>query len=470
MNEKPESVLISEDAAESQVAVAPPDGPRGPFFSRTDWLSFGGASAVVFIVYLLTLTPEVGLGYSGMFAGGAMYAAVPFPAGFPVWTLYSWPFTVLLPWSNIAWRVAVASALAGALACGLVALMVARGGGLLLEGLATTRRLRAKEEIVLRVLCGVVAGLAFGFDKQFWRNAISGMPWSLGLLLFTAALALLMSWIHNPARRGRLYVAFLLSGLIVGTSEALVPAAVALPVLVVVGDQKVGRDLLLLTLLALGAGLLVGFFGPYLSIGYPGRLLGPLRALWILVLLGNLGLCTALIIETREVLTEWKAILCILAMVCLGLSTYVYLPITSMTNPPFNWGYPRTVEGFIHLITRGQFDRPQPTDTFTDLLRQVIEYLIQSGREFGALYLVLALVPYCFLGRVPVRERGWLIGLLVAFGSLSVGLLLVLNPPVGWMKDFPFFSASHCIAAVLAGYGLVLLGWLTTRVRRANTA
>jgi hypothetical protein len=76
-----------------------------PFFQRTDWLSFAIATALVLAVYLWTLAPDVTLEDSGSFSVAAQYAGVPQVPGFPVWTVYGWLFTKLLPFSNIAWRV-----------------------------------------------------------------------------------------------------------------------------------------------------------------------------------------------------------------------------------------------------------------------------------------------------------------------------------------------------------------------------
>src|SRR6266849_4602961 len=128
--------------------LAPPSGNQGadsisdgPFFQGTDWLSGGITVIVALVVYLWTMAPDVTLGLSGIFATGAAYAGVAHPPGFPVWTLYSWLFIKLLPVSNIAWRVAVGSAVAAALASGLVALMVSRGGKMFLE--STPRRARS---------------------------------------------------------------------------------------------------------------------------------------------------------------------------------------------------------------------------------------------------------------------------------------------------------------------------------------
>ena len=41
----------------------------------------------------------------------------------------------------------------------------------------------------------------------------------------------------------------------------------------------------------------------------------------------------------------------------LGVSFYAYMPIVSdLRNPPMNWGYPRTWDGFKHAVSRGQYE------------------------------------------------------------------------------------------------------------------
>src|SRR5436309_12584048 len=124
----------------AQGAAAKPPPPAAvkppPLFRRIDWISFGITTLLVFIGYLLTLAPDLTLEDSGELAVGSYYAGVPHPPGYPVWTIYSWLFTALIPISNVAYRVAVSSAVAGALSCGLIALMVSRGSSMILEGIA----------------------------------------------------------------------------------------------------------------------------------------------------------------------------------------------------------------------------------------------------------------------------------------------------------------------------------------------
>ena len=80
--------------------------------------------AAVWIGYYLTLAPELTLEDSGELAAGSFYAGIPHPPGYPVWTIYTWLWTVLLPFKNMAWRVALGEATGGALAAGLLGLLV----------------------------------------------------------------------------------------------------------------------------------------------------------------------------------------------------------------------------------------------------------------------------------------------------------------------------------------------------------
>src|ERR1700722_11902971 len=123
MNDDTGFPLNREAPVEEHIAEIP--SKSGPFFERTDWQSFWVTTVIMLAVYLFTLSPDIELDFSGIFVTGAMYAGVPHPPGFPLWTIYAHLFT-LLPYSNIAWRVSVSSAVAGAFACGLIALLVSR--------------------------------------------------------------------------------------------------------------------------------------------------------------------------------------------------------------------------------------------------------------------------------------------------------------------------------------------------------
>src|SRR5207245_6527217 len=132
MSDNPESNPTPQEAFHRSSEPDLANLQHARFFGRTDWLSFGVTALTVLAVYLFTLAPDVTPGSSGVFSVGAMYAGVPLPPGLPLWTIYAHLFT-LLPFSNVAWRVALSSAVAGALTCGVIALMASRGETALIE-------------------------------------------------------------------------------------------------------------------------------------------------------------------------------------------------------------------------------------------------------------------------------------------------------------------------------------------------
>src|SRR5690349_9806439 len=198
MNSEFQGGASIEHAAPTEVPPPPVSGERIRFYQPVDWLSFGVTALAALVIYLITLAPDVTLRFSGILATGANYAGVPHPPGFPVWTIYAWLFTKLLPFSNIAWRVAVSSAVAGAVGCGLVALMVSRGGALVLESTGGIKRFQEPKERWLRGVCGVAAGMGLALDQSVWSQAVIVESWTLALLFLAAVLCLLLRWTHEP--------------------------------------------------------------------------------------------------------------------------------------------------------------------------------------------------------------------------------------------------------------------------------
>jgi len=88
-------------------------------------------------------------------------------------------------------------------------------------------------------------------------------------------------------------------------------------------------------------------------------------------------------------------------------------------------------------------------------------YASSAVSDLGSLYLLAAMVPFFFLHRMRSKERHWILGLVAVYLCLAFLLLLVLNPTSDRESReicSMFFSASHLILAVWAGYGLMLVG------------
>ena len=464
---------LRRDPKDGPVKPAAPPGPLPSLFGRVDWLALLITFAVVWAIYFLTLAPEVTLEDSGELVTGSYYAGIPHPPGYPVWTIYSWLWTVLVPFGNIAWRVALAEATAGALSCGLIGLMVCRGSGFLLEGISELSALPSRYAKPICLVSGVVAGLLMGLDAFMWREsvavnriAVSSVPW------FMLVLVCLLRWLYAPEQYRFLYWALFLFGICFTTHQSLIVAAMGIEVLIAARNPRLGRDIFLgngLVYLVYNAVLV--FSGEHLihNIGAKPGLLLLFHAIGVGSLLAAAWLAT----RTGRILTQWKPVLVLGLLWLLGASFYFYMPLSGMTNPPMQWDYPRTVDGFLAALSRGQYEQPNPINVLTDsgrFLGQLGMLVGGLGESFTWICVLIALVPFAFFRRLQPRERSWLIGLTAIYFCLGVLLMILLNPtPDRSASDLVkvFFNSSHTVVALLIGHGLALTtAWMATNYGR----
>ena len=443
-------------ADEVQNATAPADVPAR--LDRADWLSFAITALIGLVVYLFTLAPELTVTWSGVMTTSAMYGGSGPPSGYPAWTIYSWLFIKLLPFSNPAWRVAVGAAVAAAAACGLVSLTVSASARTLFCGSPAFERFSTREQNLIRIVCGCVAGLALGLSGRFWYEAVIQEYWTFDALLFAAAIWFLTRWTQTR-RRCFCWALFFVYGLLLTNNQFLIVGLPGLTCAILLVDTRFGRDLSLVVL-PLGALLAQPSGLPIREHGFWNI---PLLATFASAFLLALILAAAM----RNVGSEWKSALACAFFLVLGLAPYFYLPIASMTNPPMNWGYPRTVEGFFHVISRGQYEKANPTDSLARLASQLRSLLENTGHEFGWLYLVFAGLPFCLLWRMNPTGRRWFLSPLPIFFCVGPVLLTLLNPDNGrlsWNDIFePYFFPLRVLLAVWAGIGLMLFAAMTSK-------
>ena len=135
-------------------------------------------------------------------------------------------------------------------------------------------------------------------------------------------------------------------------------------------------------------------------------------------------------IKTEGDLTEWKTVIIMGLLWVLGVSFYLYEPISGMTDPPMQWGYPRTVEGFFHALSRGQYETVARHEHLPGPERFVIQlgYLVQGLSEsFSWVFMFVGLLPFLFLLQMQKRERAWIIGLAAIYFCLAVLLVILLD-------------------------------------------
>ena len=448
-------------AAAKTPAAKPAPAKVPPLFRRIDWLVLIITFAAVWTVYLLTLAPELTLEDSGELCTASFYAGIPHPPGYPFWSIYSWFWTAILPFGNVTWRVEVGESCAAAMACGLVGFMVSRGSSMLIEGIEELKAMNRKWENAICIVSGIIAGLLLGFDGFMWKesvviNRISlfDVPWIMVVALC------LFRWIHAPQQKRYLYIGMFFFGVCATIHQTMLVAAMGIEVCIAVALPRLGRDLFL------GNGIIyvLGLIGMSTDKVPALNALDPMFiGIFHAVGLGSIAACFWLSLKTKKLGAEWKAVVFMGLLWLLGASFYFYEPISGMTDPPMQWGYPRTVDGFFHALSRGQYEKASPTNIVHDPGRFIMQlHMLISGlaSSFSWVYLFIALLPFFFLLKMQNRERAWIIGL----GSiyLCIGVLLTIimnNSPDRQDADEGkvFFAASHAVVAIMIGYGLALM-------------
>ncbi len=365
--------------------MPPTDASRTPFFRRVDWSAFWTTFAVSFAAYFYTIAPTVTLEDSGELAVASDYLGVPHPPGYPIWTLLTWFFQWIFHWvryygqpdsnlmlmakslkdvfdgggfqghPNPAWSVGLCSAFFGALACALFAQLVSRSGADMLRSIERiTRVIGIRMENLICWVAGVSGGLLFCFSPVLWSQSTIVEVYSLNAFFMVLTVLLMYRWMCRPHEDLTIFLTAFIFGLGLTNHQGLLFMAPALLTAIAFRDTKLFRDSLAAVFWLIAAVLFVIMYKM-------GATSTPeaLREKQTLIALGLIFMAApvGLFLIERKLMTEWKRILILAGMAGLGLSFYAYLPFSSEQNPPMNWGYPRTMEGFIHAVSRGQYEK-----------------------------------------------------------------------------------------------------------------
>lgn len=519
---KPKAQAVPPPKKMGEPMAETPSGPVASLFKQTDWLTFAITTIVVFVGYWFTLAPDLTLEDSGELAVGSMYAGVPHPPGYPVWTLFTWLICELVPFYNIAWRVALASAICGALACGLIGLMVSRGSAMIIEGFEDLKSIQPRVRNAICVVSGFVGGMLMGFNGFLWSQAVIVEVYAISALSLVLMLVSIMRWMHAPHQSRYIWWAAFWLGICFTNHQTLLVAVIGLQVAVLARDAKLGRDVFfgnVVIFVLMGLGLLFRYGGTG-GIAGSGLNMAYLKS-FVVIGLASMVVTVVLFLHTGGKLgTKWKAALGMLVAFVIGAGFYLYMPLAGMTTPPMQWGYPRTIEGFLHALTRGQYEKGNPTSGLDRFFGQIQAYVDGSIEELNIVYLAIGLIPlavifyrrieqeekvwlgavsaiygflcllklatnfaeyrsvvpgmiygYVFLliGVIPFLffrhaggrpERAWLAGLTTVFLFLSLMLIYLLNPPPDRQSqqlNKVFFTASYVPITMLVGYGLAML-------------
>jgi hypothetical protein len=266
-----------------------------------------------------------------------------------------------------------------------------------------------------------------------WSQSVIVEVYPFSVLSLMGVLCFLLRWIHAPEQRKYLYWAFFLFGVCFTNHQTLIVAAMGLEVAVVAAKPKLGRDFLLWNSLVFLMGL---------AFGIPSREENPaVFVIFCLVGIASLASCVALANRTKGLFTEFFTATLAGLFWVLGALLNLFMPVASSTNPPMNWGYARTWEGFVHALTRGQYEKTNPTSEAGRFLDQMGMLLNGAVDEFNLVYLAIALVPVALLLFLVLREGGskhlaWIGGVTVAMVGMFLWAFWAGNALAQGTKEF----------------------------------
>ena len=477
------NVQASAEPAESMIS----------FFKLEDWLA--GLVTALFsgLVFFHFMAPEVTLEDSGELVTGAFTFGVPHPPGYPLWAFlgFLWCHFVV-PFGNPAWRICTMSVVTGALTVGVLTLTMTRSIRMLLHSLPWCDSMGEDLRRWMALTLGVSSALLFGFNRGVWLWACVSEMRVLNVFSFVLISCVFFIWTVQPQRRGFLYATLLLFGASLANHQTI--AVMALPL--GVGTLAVGLEQFvdvqrktrvkgrtldnLMTCLAnfwelSSAGLLCGMVA-LIVLAWLEETPALQQTMFqnMKFFMGLVAGATGVILVIVGRITRWwqprRALFCA-ALFLAGVSFYLYMPLSASTNPPMNWGYAATKEGFLHAITRGQYEQVKLANVFSEEFRLKIEvFFMALAHQYSIWLCLLGIITLIIMGfwwlDIRPRGRAWMVFVWAAFLVASFGLLTIINPKLDRQEqeiNIKFFAPAHGFYAMLIGYGIAvlisILGW-----------
>jgi len=477
------------------------------FFKPEDWLAAFITTLISGLAFFYYMAPEVTLQDSGELVTGAFSFGVPHPPGYPLWALlgYIWSHFIV-PFGNPAWRIAFMSVVTGALTVGFTTIIMTRSLRLLFHSLPWSDQIEERLQHWMAIFIGSSCALLFGFNRGVWLWACVSEMRVLNVFSFILISCVFFAWMMQPHRRGFLYAMLLIFGLSLSNHQTI--AVMAVPF--AVGIFAVGLDEFLAARrkapttpnqLRLFMKTQSNFF-ELATAGFFSLLVGLIIWAWLTtpdttsmltsttfwqgIACGALGIAGVIIAQTTDWWNTRRALICALFFMA-GVSVYIYMPLAAATNPPMNWGYAATKEGFVHAVTRGQYQKIEVASFFSYEFFIKIKLFVQAlvnqysfpesvfshfpaalrplleTLNILALPLLGLVSPIAMLllwTRVKPRGRSWMVFVWVAFLISSLGLLTIINPKLDRQDqeiNIKFFAPAHGFYAMLIGYGIAVL-------------
>jgi hypothetical protein len=494
----------------------------------TPWIAVG-VFLLAAIVYFITLTPTVPFWDSGEFIAVSNILGIPHPPGTPFYVLLG-RLATMVPLASIAQRVNGLSALASAIAVMLTYLTALRlirlAQGRPQAGEANGQPESTPGAEALAQVGAVVAALMLAFSDNFWENSIEAEVYSMMSMAQILVLWLGLKWWEAHEKRpsvGPLLLCIYVMWLSVGMHLGVGMMGLPLLVLVAMVDRPVAIMLAMPIISVLGVTFgLERMIGVVLVLSVVSTFVYTFQRKlpgWVALvcLVGGVigcgpafsdanfsaltgGITLAAIVLPLIVMwpkfREGRIIALALALMVVGYSTHLYLPIRAAQHPAINEGNPSNWETLRYLLERKQygsssmFTRRGPWAAQFD--KEFWRYWrrqwtlfptpqpsgpVSAKREPSVLQSLLPLLLGLLGGWAQRKNKvSWLtMGSLVAFGT--IGMILFLNFTDHEVRDRDyFFTTGYHAFAIWIGIGTTwLIGWVRDSfsaggMRRAVTA
>lgn len=435
---------------------------------------------IVFVGYVMTLTPSVGAGDNGELTTTLYNMGAGHPPGYPLYGIVGKLFT-FLPFGDIAYRVNLFVAFFGALSCMFLYLLCVKLLGL--------NRDKGKISISIH-LPAVIASISFGFSYSHWGQSVGGEVYPLNVFLVSVMLYVMVLWyeemiyfrmedvLHFAERRTLLL--FLVMGLsltnhqlplwyIVAYGVVLLPITVILVTLD--RSEKFKEEFIqrIWAFVIFGICVLITAY-LFVDYGFRKRMLFPNDVPEVLVSIFLLpGFLTIYTIGVKVFKPKYNWVDHFFEIINYGvwlfifaLSIYLYLlirgkAVAPLPEPkPLSWGDTQRLDILFNHMLRKQYGvgGSRELNYLSGQFLAVLKYYYEQFHFTQIILGVIGLVYFFF------KEKMWAFFSLVAMLFLNLALVLFINFELDVRTVFfqeVFFIQNFLVFAIYIAFGCQFL-------------
>ncbi|MCP5488582.1 MAG: DUF2723 domain-containing protein [Verrucomicrobia bacterium] len=409
------------------------------------WLSF----TVVLFSYAQSLSPTINFGFSGFMVAAADNLGIANPPGYPIWVIAGWLWIKAAAWMGMtephhpALAMNFLSAFCGAASAGMIAWLIPVTAG---------RIFRGKVSPGIAAVSAITAALLYAWGGIAWSQSVIADVHTMNTAILLFMLITAAHWLETPdaARARCLYCSAFFFGCLVANSRfgfLFAPAMFLLPAL---GSWRGARDLALFALLAAGVAA-TGLYSPF-----------PPPFPWLISGVGGL-----MLLYLARQTTHGRTLLQTLGWFALGLSWMLFPILASTLGTTVQWVVATDPQGYLHLVTQGQYERISPIANLYAVLHQP-ERLQMLAQSFGKMLDWQYLWPFwCVAGfgwlMAALRGRDWRWQVFLTLILLLSGpvFLILIHRPRNDLQTLAFSRVYYlpfsAVLALLIGYGFAAL-------------